>query len=64
MDDKPIFDAEYDQPAATEAGPSMKEEVQQQEADAALRQDPRDPVKVYDTGRPYRKPREWTVING
>jgi hypothetical protein len=64
MGDKPIFDSEYDQPTATEASPSAKEESQQEGGDAGLLQDLHDPGKLYDTERPRRITKEWPISNG
>ena len=64
MADEPIFDAEYDEHSATRAGIPIEKVAQEQDADAGLHQDPRDSVRVYDTGRPRRITREWSISSG
>jgi len=64
VNDKPIFDVEYVAPVPTELESCKEKAPEPEEADARLQHSPLDPIKVYDTGRPWRKKREWIITNG
>jgi hypothetical protein len=60
-----VFDAQIQDSSTTEATVSQNSSsVQEKNFDIVVENDPSDVLRIVDTGRPYRKIREWTIING
>jgi hypothetical protein len=64
MTDERIFDEQYDKPSATVATTPPPPPEPDENIELSIENDPRDPVRTVDTGRPYRIKREWTIAHG
>ena len=61
---EPIFDEKYDKPSQTDLPSSQPASSLEEKMDIRIENDPREPVRTVNTGRPYRKNREWTIKHG